>query len=86
MSTVLAAEIEEFISAPTPCALELEARVQLREMTRGVALAYLLGDLAELIEHSAVDAESVTAAIRAALAVGTGHQREQLRTLLAPVF
>ena len=58
--------------------------MQLRETARGTVLAHLLGDLAELIESGVVDAESVTAAIRAALAAGTRQQREQLRTLLAP--
>jgi hypothetical protein len=84
VSAVLAAEIEEFVTLPTPYALDVKTRVQLRESTRGTALAHLLGDLAELIEHGVVDTESVTAAIRAALAAGTAHQREQLRTLLAP--
>lgn len=84
MSAALGAEIEEFITTPAPYALDVEARVQLRETTRGTALAHLLGNLAELIENGTVDAESVTAAIRAALAAGAAHQREQLRTLLAP--
>ena len=75
----LEAEIEAFITHPVPYELAPDAREWLRTMVRTTATACLLGELAELIRRNTVTAESVTAAIRAALAAGTSYQREQTR-------
>lgn len=81
VNAVLADEIEEFVTLLTPYTLDTEARMQLRDGVRGAALAHLLGGLADLIEHDAVDTASVTATIRAALAAGAAHQQQRLEHL-----
>ena len=80
----LEAEIEAFITHPVPYELAPDVREWLRTMVRTTATAYLLGELAELIRRNTVTAESVTAAIRAALAAGARYQREQTGSLVAP--
>lgn len=81
MSGSLATEIETFITHPVPYALG-DQRAELREQTRSIALAHLLGELAELIERDAVTTESVTAAVSAALTAGREYQDTQTEHLL----
>lgn len=73
----LAAEVEAFITHPVPYELG-DGRAQLRGDARTSALAHLLGDLAELLEHDQVNAETVTTAIRTALHAGAALQRTRL--------
>lgn len=63
---VLAEEVEAFITHPVPYGLD-EGRAELRGDVRTIALASLLGDL---VAADAVSAESVTGAIRGAIAAG----------------
>jgi hypothetical protein len=69
----LAEEIEAFITHPVPYELG-DGRAKLRGDTRTVALASLLGSLTDLIAEDTVSAESVAAAIHAAIATATEHQ------------
>jgi hypothetical protein len=65
----LAEEVEAFITHPVPYELG-EGRAKLRGDVRTIALASLLGDLVDLVAADAVSAESVTGAIRGAIAAG----------------
>jgi hypothetical protein len=77
----LDAAIEAFITHPVPYALG-DARPVLREQTRAIAFAHLLGELAELIKRDAVTTESVAAAVFAAIAAGTDYQDAKTAQLL----
>lgn len=62
-------EVEAFITRHVPYELG-DQRAKVRADGRSLALAHLLGDLVDLIGHNAVTSDAVTAAIRAALALG----------------